>query len=148
MLTLQVIGRLGADAAYKEWNGRRFLTFDLAVSEKHKNAEGVPVERTTWVSCTRDGERGVDAYLKKGQQLYVDGDAVVRSYVSKDGRASAALSCRVRTVELLGARLDAAAQTDQTAATQTQTAQYTAQTAAAPTLTAPNCGVIDSNMPF
>ncbi|MFX7098641.1 single-stranded DNA-binding protein, partial [Acinetobacter baumannii] len=43
-------------------------------------------------------------YLKKGTQVYVEGQPDVRTYTTKDGTNGATLSLRVVSVQLLGSR--------------------------------------------
>ena len=49
MLQIEVIGNIGNDAEIKEFSGKKYVSFNVAHSEKHKDANGVNVETTTWV---------------------------------------------------------------------------------------------------
>ena len=57
MIKMTVIGNIGADAVQRETNGRKYTTFNVAVSSKYKNQDGTETERTTWISCARDRRR-------------------------------------------------------------------------------------------
>lgn len=107
MIKMQVIGNIGADAVQRETNGRKYTTFSVAVSSKYKNQDGTETERTTWVSCTRDGQSQVDQWLKKGRQVYVEGTPSVSVYTDGQGHPQCNLRLSVGRVELLGGKDDA-----------------------------------------
>ena len=121
MIKLQVIGNIGADAVQRETKGRKYTTFNVAVSSKYKNQDGSETERTTWVSCTRYGQSQVDQWLKKGRQVYVEGTPSVSLYTDGQGHPQCDLRLSVSRVELLGGKDDA--QPQQQAAPQQQPPQ-------------------------
>jgi single-strand DNA-binding protein len=105
MIKLQVIGNLGKDCTVNTVNGKNVINFSVAHTEKYKDAQGTPKERTTWVECAYWTERtGIAPYLKKGTQVYAEGFPDVRTYTTQDGRQGAALSLRILNVQLLGSR--------------------------------------------
>jgi single-strand DNA-binding protein len=105
MIKLQVIGHLGKDAVVNTVNGKTVINFNMAHSEKFKDAQGNPKERTTWVDCSYWTDRtAVAPYLKKGTQVYAEGTPDVRAYTAKDGTQGAALTMRVFSVQLLGSK--------------------------------------------
>lgn len=107
MIKMQVIGRLGKDCLVNNVNGRTVINFTVAHSEKFKDSQGNQQERTTWVDCAYWTDRtAVAPYLVKGTQVFVEGQPEVRSFTKNDGSAGAALSLRVREVQLLGAKAD------------------------------------------
>ena len=104
MIKMQVIGHIGADAVQRETNGRKYTTFSVAVSSKYKNQDGSETERTTWVSCTREGQSAVDQWIKKGRQVYVEGTPSVTMYTDGQGRQQCNLRMSVSRIELLGGK--------------------------------------------
>jgi single-strand DNA-binding protein len=105
MIKLQVIGNLGKDAVVNNVNGKSVINFNVAHTEKYKDAQGVQKDRTTWVDCSYWTDRtAVAPYLKKGTQVYVEGTPDVRSYTTTDGRQGASLTLRIVSVQLLGAK--------------------------------------------
>lgn len=107
MIKLQVIGNLGKDGTVNTVNGRNVINFSVAHTEKFKDATGVQKDRTIWVECAYWTDRtGVAPYLKKGTQVYVEGQPEVRSYTTKEGNHGASLSLRVASVQLLGGKGD------------------------------------------
>lgn len=108
MLQFTVIGNLGADARIEESNGRKFVSFNVAHTERWNNSDGTTREATQWVSCALDGDGGnLLPHLKKGRQVYVIGHGSVRVYSSpKERRMVAGLNISVQRLELLGGRVD------------------------------------------
>lgn len=105
MLQLSILGNLGADAERREQNGRAFVTFRVAHSEKR--ADGT--ESTTWVSCVMNGDGGnVFQFLKRGQKIFVQGRARLKTYSSpKTHQIEAGLDLSVDRLELCGSQLTA-----------------------------------------
>jgi single-strand DNA-binding protein len=107
MIKLQAIGHLGKDAIVNNVNGKNVINFTVAHTEKFKDAQGVQKDRTIWVDCAYWTDRtAIAPYLKKGTQVYVEGNPDVRTYTTQDGRNGATLSLRVQTVQLLGSKND------------------------------------------
>lgn len=105
MIKLQVIGNLGKDAIVNNVNGKNVINFTVAHTEKYKDAQGNQKDRTTWVDCAYWTDRtAVAPYLKKGTQVYVEGQPDVRTYTTGDGRQGASLTLRISNVQLLGSR--------------------------------------------
>ncbi|NCI48132.1 single-stranded DNA-binding protein [Sediminibacterium soli] len=107
MIKLQVIGHLGRDAQVNNVNGRNVINFTVAHTERFKDAQGNQKDRTIWVDCAYWTDRtAVAPYLKKGTQVYVEGQPDVRTYTTQDGRNGASLTVRVLSVQLLGSRAE------------------------------------------
>lgn len=105
MIKLQVIGNLGKDALVNNVNGKNVINFTVAHTERFKDAQGNQKDRTTWVDCAYWTDRtAVAPYLKKGTQVFVEGQPDVRTYTTQDGRQGASLTLRVLSVQLLGAK--------------------------------------------
>ncbi len=107
MIKLQIVGNLGADCIQKEVNGKNVINFNVAHTEKFKDAQGNLKEKTIWANCAYWTERtAVAQYLKKGKQVFVDGSPEVEMYTNKDGQQAATLRVRVRDLQLLGGNTD------------------------------------------
>lgn len=104
MIKMTVIGNIGADAVQRETNGRKYTTFNVAVSSKFKNQDGTETERTTWISCARDGQSPIDQWLKRGRQVYVEGTPSVSMYTDNQGHPNCNLKLAVHRIELLGGK--------------------------------------------
>jgi single-strand DNA-binding protein len=105
MIKLQVIGNLGKDCIVNNVNGKNVINFSVAHTEKFKDAQGNQKDKTIWVECAWWTDRtGIAPYLKKGTQVYAEGQPEVRTYQTQDGKQGASLTVRVQNVQLLGSR--------------------------------------------
>ncbi len=103
MIKLQVIGNLGGDCIQKEINGKTVINFNVAHSEKYKDAQGNLKERTIWVNCAYWTDRtAVAQYLTKGKTVYAEGTPEADAYINKENQAAATLRMRVQNLQLLG----------------------------------------------
>jgi single-strand DNA-binding protein len=105
MIKLQVIGNLGKDCVTNNVNGKTVMNFNVAHTEKFRDAQGNQKDKTIWVECAYWSDKtGIAPYLKKGTQVYVEGSPEVRSYTKTDGTPGVSLTLRVVSVQLLGNR--------------------------------------------
>jgi len=74
MIETIMIGNIGADAKIVRTNGNEFVSFNVAHTDKYKGNDGNPIEETTWVSVTIDGNGGnLLQYLTKGKCVCIRG---------------------------------------------------------------------------
>lgn len=107
MLQTNCIGHLGADAECKNANGKEFVTFRIANTDRWTDDAGQVHESTTWVDVILAGKPKVFEYLKKGQLVYVSGSISLRVYSSpKEKCMKAGLTINAKQIELLGGRAD------------------------------------------
>lgn len=108
MLQISVIGNLGGDAEVKTANGRQFVSFNVGHNDVWTDESGTKHESTTWVSCALSGDGGsLLQYLKRGQQVWVQGRGSARCYSSPTLRQMVAgLNISVDRIELVGGRTD------------------------------------------
>ena len=103
MIKLQIVGNLGKDCIVKEVNGKNVINFSVAHTEKFKDAQGNPKERTTWVECAYWTDRtAVAQYLKRGKMVYAEGSPEADAYTNKENQPAATLRMRVQNLQLLG----------------------------------------------
>lgn len=104
-----IVGNLGADAEIKRENGREFVSFSIANTERHRKPDGSYEEKTNWVSATLNGNGGnLFQFLKKGAKVYAYGDYSVRMFHSEKQRALVAgVNLYVRDIELISTNVDA-----------------------------------------
>lgn len=109
MLQFQVIGNLGGDAKVQEKDGRKFVSFNVANTDKWTDQDGKVHETTDWISCTMNGDGGnILPYLTTGTKVYVEGRGSVRLYSSpKDRMMKAGANINVTRIELVGGTSDA-----------------------------------------
>ena len=108
MLRAELIGNLGADAQVVSENGKSFVSFNVAHTDKWTDAAGAAHESTQWVSCIiNDSSSKVVQFLRKGKQVFVRGNLTARVFSSEKQRAMVAgLTINVREIELVGAKVD------------------------------------------
>lgn len=108
MLQFTCIGNLGSDAKVQEKDGRKFVAFNVAHTDKWTDQEGKSHETTDWVSCTINGDGGnILPYLTTGTKVYVEGRGSVRLYSSpKDRMMKAGANINVTRIELVGGTSD------------------------------------------
>lgn len=131
MIKAQIIGYIGRDAYISVSEHGSSANFSVAHSERWKDANGNPKERTTWVSCTIWDKENLHPYLKKGQQVFVEGFPGVKQYEDLDHKVCAQLTIRVNNIQLLGGRKEDTAGNDNTnAQPEVTTAEHSAGAAA------------------
>lgn len=101
MLIVEIIGNIGSDAQVKDFNGKKYIAFNVAHSEKFKNAQGVETERTTWVSVLKPGESAIVQYLKRGTPVFVRGELSFKQYQDSGHNWQVGVNCLAREVQLL-----------------------------------------------
>ena len=108
MFKAEVIGNLGADAQVKGENGRQFISFNVAHTDRWTDDNGVAHDTTQWISCIiNDTQTKVLPYLLKGKQVYVRGNATLRVFSSeKERRMVPGITINVRDIELIGGKQD------------------------------------------
>jgi single-strand DNA-binding protein len=108
MIKLSIIGYLGADCNVKRVNNsdQVAITFSVGVSDQYKNRQGEQINKTTWIGCTlwrKPEHTRISEFLKKGVQVYVEGEPNVRAWIKQgDNTAAASFDCRVTEIKLLG----------------------------------------------
>jgi len=102
---MQVIGNLGKDCVTNAVNGKNVINFNVAHTEKFRDAQGNQRDKTIWVECAYWTDRtGIAPYLRKGTQVYVEGTPDIRTYTKNDGTPGVSLTLRVLNIQLLGSR--------------------------------------------
>ncbi len=146
MLQIEIIGNIGNDAQVKDFNGKKYISFSVAHSEKFKNAQGVDTERTTWVSVLKNGESALVQYLKKGTPVFVRGDLSIKAYRDNNGQTQIGVNCLAREVQLLPGGKRDQNQQEAPAAGTSQPAQAPAPSDQQPA--APAEGGTNDDLPF
>lgn len=103
MLKVTAIVNLGNDAVLNSVNGKNVINFNAAHTEKYRNQQGQEMNKTTWINCSYWSEKtGILAYLKKGSQVYLEGQPESKTYVDKSGATQSQLNVRVSSIQLIG----------------------------------------------
>ena len=104
-----LIGNLGSDPELRyTGSGTAVCNFSLATSESYKDRDGNQVENTEWhriVAWARLAEI-CGEYLKKGRQVYIEGQLQTRQWEDKDGNTKYTTEIKAREMQMLGGRDD------------------------------------------
>jgi len=102
-----LVGNLGKDPEVRHLEGGVSVAhFTLATNEYYKDKQGNRVERTEWhnISAWRGLADMADKYLKKGQQVYVEGKLRTRQYQDKDQQTRYITEIIADEISMLGHR--------------------------------------------
>jgi single-strand DNA-binding protein len=83
-----LVGTVGKDPEVRYFqSGDAYCTLSVATSEQWKDKQGEKQEKTEWhrVKFTRKLAEIVGEYVKKGQQIYVEGKLETQKYTDKQG---------------------------------------------------------------
>lgn len=104
-----LVGNLGKDPEVRHLDtGRAVANFSMATSETYKNRNGERVTNTEWHNIVLWSPLAeiAEKYLKKGNQVYIEGKITTRSYDDKDGIKKYITEVVGREMTLLGSRSD------------------------------------------
>lgn len=85
---VQLIGNLGNEPEVITLeSGKKLAKFSLATNESYRNSEGEKITNTEWHNLIAWGKIAdvVEKYLKKGNEVMVEGKLTSRSYETKEG---------------------------------------------------------------
>lgn len=85
---VQIIGCLGQDPEIKKFDGKKILAkMNLATNDEYKDHDGKTVKETQWHSVVAWGKNAevAEKYLKKGNEVAIEGKLSNRNYEDKDG---------------------------------------------------------------
>ena len=102
-----LVGNLGKDPEVRHLEGGVSVAhFTLATNEYYKDKQGTRVERTEWhnISAWRGLADMADKFLKKGQQVYIEGKLRTRQYQDKDQQTRYITEIIADEISMLGGR--------------------------------------------
>lgn len=85
---VRLIGNLGMNPDVKEINGgKKLAKFSIATNESYKGEDGNKVTETQWHNVIAWGKQAeiIGKYLKKGNEVAIEGKLSSRSYTDKEG---------------------------------------------------------------
>lgn len=103
-----LIGNLGADPDMRYLPGGDPVTnFSIAVNRR-RTVNGEPQDETDWyrVNCYRRNAEVADQYLRKGSQVLVDGQLLIRKYTGNDGNERTSVEVNCDSFTMLGGKPD------------------------------------------
>lgn len=114
-----LVGHVGKDPDVKHFdNGTAVASFSLATTEKGYTAQNgttIP-DRTEWhnIVCWRGLAKVAEQFVKKGNQLYIEGKIRSRSYDDANGVKRYVTEVYVDNLELLGGKSNQNSESEQT----------------------------------
>lgn len=106
---VMLIGNLGQDPEMRyTGSGTAVCNMRLATTENYKDSNGEWVEKTEWhnvVAWARLAEI-CNEYLRKGSQVYFEGQLQTRSWEDRDGNTRYTTEVKAREMLMLGSRDD------------------------------------------
>lgn len=100
-----LIGNLGRDPDLRYTpSGQPVAKFPIATSERWKDRDGQPQQRTDWHNIVAWGRQAevCKEYLKKGSPVYIEGRIQSRSYEDKDGNRKYITEIIANRMQMLG----------------------------------------------
>lgn len=98
-----IIGNVGKDPEFKQFENGSLCSFSLATSEGWKDkATGEKQERTEWhrIVCYEPLSKIASNFLKKGTQVYIEGQIKTRKW-DKDGETRYSTEIVARSLQIL-----------------------------------------------
>jgi single-strand DNA-binding protein len=101
-----LIGNLGKDPEVQTFETYKKATFSLATTEYSRDKEGNEVQHTEWhnIVMWRGLAEIAEQYLRKGNQVYIEGKIRTRSYDTKDAQKKYITEIQADNLVLLGGR--------------------------------------------
>ncbi|HUE96370.1 MAG TPA: single-stranded DNA-binding protein [Longimicrobiaceae bacterium] len=100
-----IVGNLGADPDIRSIaSGARVANISVATSRRWTDRSGQQQEKTEWHRIVLWEKLAdiAERYLKKGDQVYIEGEIEYRSYEDKDGVTKYMTEIRAREMVMLG----------------------------------------------
>ena len=102
-----LIGNTGKDPEIRTTSGgKKVATFSLATSDNRKNDKGEKITTTMWHNIVAWSPLAevMESYVKKGQQLYIEGRINYREYTTADGVKKYVTEIVANTIQMIGAK--------------------------------------------
>ena len=105
--SVQLIGNIGKDPEVKSFEKSKKASFSIATNESYKNQKGEKVEETQWHNVVVWGKLAdvVEKYLKKGNEVAIEGKLVHRSYETATGEKRYITEINVNDLLMLGGKV-------------------------------------------
>lgn len=102
--SVTLIGHLGKDPEVKNFANSKKASFSIATNDTYKNQKGEKIQDTQWHNVVTWGKlAGVaEKYLRKGQEVVVEGKLVHRVYETTAGEKKYTTEVNVNDLVMLG----------------------------------------------
>lgn len=108
---VMIIGHLGRDPEMRYTpSGRPVTSFSVATSRNWTTADGDRRSETEWFNVVAWGSLAeiCNQYLKKGQQVYIEGRLQTRRWEAEDGNKRSSVEVIAREMIMVGERRESA----------------------------------------
>ena len=105
--SVRLIGNLGMNPEVKEiGKDKKVAKFSLATKEVYKNEDGEKVSETQWHNLIAWGNQAkiAEKYLKKGNEIAIEGKLTSRNYTDKDGVKRYVTEIVVNEILMIGSK--------------------------------------------
>jgi single-strand DNA-binding protein len=101
-----LVGNLGKDPEIQTFDTYKKAAFSLATTEHSRDKEGNEVQHTEWhnIVMWRGLAEIAEQYLRKGNQVYIEGKIRTRSFDAKDGTKKYITEIQADNLVLLGGK--------------------------------------------
>lgn len=85
---IQLIGNLGSDPEISNFDsGKKKASFTIATNDYYKTPDGEKIQDTQWHQVIAWNKQAdlIESYVKKGQEIALDGKLINRNYKDKEG---------------------------------------------------------------
>ncbi len=104
--SVQLIGNIGKDPEVKSFDKSKKASFSIATNETYKNQKGEKIKETQWHNVVVWGKLAdiVEKYVKKGNEVAIEGKLVHRSYETASGEKRFITEINVNDLVMLGGK--------------------------------------------
>ncbi len=104
--SVQLIGNIGKDPEVKSFEKSKKASFSIATNETYKNQKGEKIQETQWHNVVVWGKLAdvVEKYVKKGNEVAIEGKLVHRSYETASGEKRYITEINVNDLVMLGGK--------------------------------------------
>jgi single-strand DNA-binding protein len=146
-----IIGNLGADPEVRYTQSNTALaTFNIATTEKYRDANGEMKENTEWHRIVAWGRLAelAQQYLRKGSPVYIEGSIQTRQWEDKEGQKRYTTEIKATSMQLLGSRQDAGMDMPMSASSAPKSASVASSTNKPAVVVNDEFNDMDDDLPF
>lgn len=104
---VQLIGHLGMNPEIINLDsGKKLARLSIATNDSYKNSKGEKIEDTQWHNLIAWGKTAdvIEKYLKKGNEIAIEGKLTHNSYEDKDGNKRYSTEVVINEILMLGSK--------------------------------------------
>jgi single-strand DNA-binding protein len=100
-----ILGHLGKDPEIRNFESGKVANFSLATTERRKDKDGNRIDETEWHKVSAWGKLAeiIEKYVKKGDQILIEGKIVTRSY-EKEGEKRYSTEIIAREMKMISGK--------------------------------------------